>query len=128
MYIDDDLKRRTKEDLIGIIRHTHQALAALLWLVEGVKNLDHKLYEFHIEGSVPFDRADYVQRVLTLLCVDDIIAGKWLNNFHSGDSYGIRELIKCVQRSDIAESFDGGEKLFADLIADEDESSGGRRQ
>ena len=126
MYIDDELTRRTKEELVGIIRHTHQALAALLWLVEGVKNLDHKLYEFHFEGSVPFDRADYVQQVLTTLCVDDIIAGKWLNNFHSGDSYGIREFIKCVQRCDIPESFDGGEKLFADLIADEDESSGER--
>jgi hypothetical protein len=126
MYIDDDLTRRTKKELISIIRHTHQALAALLWLVEGVKNLDHKLYEFHIEGSVPFDRADYVQRVLTTLCVDDIIAGKWLNNFHCGDSYGLRELIRCVQRCDVAESFDGGDKLFADLIAGEGESGGER--
>lgn len=120
MYIDDDLTHRTKQELVNIIRSTHQALAALLWLVDDLKKFDDLLYESHFEESVPFDRAQYVHRVLATRCVDDIVSGEWLSDVDCGDSYGLREFASCVQRCDIARSFIGGEKLFADLIADKE--------
>ena len=120
MYIDDDLTHRTKEELVNIIRSTHQALAALLWLVDDFKIFDDLLYESHFGDSVPLDRAQYVERVLATRGVDDIVAGEWLTDADCGNSYGLREFAACVQRCDIARSFIGGEQLFADLIADKE--------
>jgi len=120
MYIDDDLTHRTKQELVNIIRHTHQALAALLWLVDDLKIFDDLLYESHFGDSVPLDRAQYVERVLATRGVDDIVAGEWLTDADCGNSYGLREFAACVQRCDIARSFIGGEQLFADLIADKE--------
>ena len=120
MYIDDDLTHRTKEELVNIIRSTHQALAALLWLVDDFKIFDDLLYESHFGGSVPLDRAQYVERVLATRCVDDIVAGERLTDADCSGSYGLREFASYVQRCEIARSFIGGEKLFADLITDEE--------
>jgi len=117
MYIDDDLTHRTKQELVSIIRSTHQALAALLWLVDDLKNFDDLLYESHFEDSVPFDRAQYVHRVLATRGVDDIVAGEWFSDVDCDD---LREFVACVQRCDIARSFVGCDKLFADLIADQE--------
>jgi len=108
MYLQDDLTHRTKAELVEIIRHTHQALVALLWQIDELKNFDDLRYESHFEDTVPLDRAEYVHRVLMTRCIDDIVSGEWLNDER-------QEFVKCVKRCDIARSFHGAGKLFADI-------------
>jgi hypothetical protein len=115
MYLQDDLTHRTKRELIEVIRHTHQALVALLWQIDDLKNFDDLMYESHFEDTVPFDRAQYVHRVLMTRCVDDIVSGGWLIDADCGDSFGYSEFVRFVKRCDISRSFDGADKLFADI-------------
>ena len=115
MYLHDDLTHRTKAELVEIIRHTHQALVALLWQIDDLKNFDDLMHESHFEGTVPFDRAEYVHRVLTTRGVDDIVSGEWLTDPDCGDSFGYFEFVRFVQRCDVSRSFDGADKLFAGI-------------
>lgn len=115
MYLHDDLTYRTKAELIEIVRHTHQALVALLWQIDGLKNFDDLMYESHFEDTVPFDRAQYVHCVLTTRGVDDIVSGEWLTHPDCGDSFGYSEFVRFVQLCDVSRSFDGADKLFADI-------------
>jgi len=106
MYLHDDLTHRTKAELVEIIKHTHQALVAMLWQIDDLKNFD---------DTVPLDRAQYVHRVLTSRCVDDIVAGEWLTDPNCGNSFDYSEFIRFVQRCDLSRSFNGADKLFADI-------------
>ena len=115
MYLHDDLTHRTKAKLVEIIKHTHQALVAMLWQIDDLKNFDDLMYESHFEDTVPFDRAQYVHRVLTSRCVDDIVAGEWLTDPDCGNSFGYSEFIRFVQRCGVSRSFIGADKLFADI-------------
>jgi hypothetical protein len=115
MYLQDDLTHRTKAELVEIIRHTHQALVALLWQIDDLKNFDELMHESHFEDTVPLDRAGYVHRVLMQRCVDDFVAGEWLTDPVCGDSFGYSEFVRWVQRCDIARSFAGAGKLFEDI-------------
>ncbi len=107
MYLQDDWTHRTKAELLEIIKHTHQALVALLWQIDDLKNFDDLMHESHFENTVPLDRAEYVHRVLMSRCIDDIVSAEWLADER-------QEFVKWVQRCDIARSFAGAERLFAD--------------
>lgn len=124
MYLRDDLTHRTKGELLEIIRHTHQALVALLWQIDDLKNFDDLMHESHFEDTVPFDRAQYVHRVLMTRCVDDIVSGEWLTDADCGDSFGYSEFVRFVKRCDISRSFDGADKLFADIDNSNDTKGG----
>jgi hypothetical protein len=124
MYLQDDLANRTKAELVEIIRHMHQALVGLLWQIDDLKNFDDLMYESHFGDTVPFDRAQYVHRALTTRCVDEIVSGEWLTDPDCGDSFGYSEFIRFVQRCDIARSFAGAERLFADIDKPDDTEGG----
>ena len=124
MYLHDDLTHRTKAELVEIIRHTHQALVALLWQIDDLKNFDDLMYESHFEDTVPFDRAEYVHRVLATRCVDDIVSGERLTDSDRGDSFGYSEFVRFVQRCDVSRSFHGADNLFADIDKPDDTKGG----